>query len=403
MERMETTPLFCYKTFGGGRGKYHQPTSSLMFFGAWNIRGLNSSIKQREVRFFIQSNLLSFCVILETHLGVTKLPDIASSIFGNWLWNSNQVFCSHGVRILFGWNPLVLDIMIIGMTDQVINCKIYDKNSSTTFHASFVYASNNLVTRRLLWEELLRFSLITQNSPWVILGDFNATLNPDDSVGGCARRDMRMEEFVECVNALNVFDVRFHGSFYTWSQKPRSGLGIRKKLDRVRCLSDSTARFLPGGVSDHSAYVFLLDKGSRKRRPQFRLIIFYRVKEIFSRWWEQVWQIPVQGSYAYVLLQRMKKLKTQLRVYEVNDLKRNLLEGVQAQLDVNLNDVTLQQQLSSATIDFRKLCVMKICTLGKELRLVLYKSSLNDLIRTFSDFLKSMINKCQLQELVSSQ
>lgn len=104
-----------------------------MILGVWNVRGLNSSIKQREVRLFIQSNALSLCVVLESHIGVSKLNDIATSVFGAWSWISNQAHSPNGVRVLLGWNPFNVDAMIIGMTDQVIHCKIVLKNSSKSF------------------------------------------------------------------------------------------------------------------------------------------------------------------------------------------------------------------------------------------------------------------------------
>ncbi|KAJ9539131.1 hypothetical protein OSB04_031864 [Centaurea solstitialis] len=176
-------------------------------FGIWNIRGLNASIKQREVRFFIQSSGLALCVILESHVGVPKLREITSSVFGSWSWVSNQIHCTQGVRILIGWNPILLDVMVVSMTDQVVHCKILLTGSSKSLYASFVYGSNNMIARRALWADLCRFSTVSLLTPWLVSGDFNAILSPAEQLGGSPRRDIRMEEFVDCVEATNLFDL----------------------------------------------------------------------------------------------------------------------------------------------------------------------------------------------------
>ena len=41
--------------------------------GVWNIRGLNTSDKQKEVKNFIVSKNLKICAILETRLKSKKL------------------------------------------------------------------------------------------------------------------------------------------------------------------------------------------------------------------------------------------------------------------------------------------------------------------------------------------
>lgn len=56
----------------------------MLKLGSWNIRGLNSLIKQREVKYFIRSNSLSFYAVLETHVVASKIDLVASTLFGSW-------------------------------------------------------------------------------------------------------------------------------------------------------------------------------------------------------------------------------------------------------------------------------------------------------------------------------
>ena len=59
--------------------------------GSWNIRGLSTSDKQKEVRNFIREEKLSMCAVLETHLKQKNLNKIANSIFGPWHGNGSLI------------------------------------------------------------------------------------------------------------------------------------------------------------------------------------------------------------------------------------------------------------------------------------------------------------------------
>ena len=48
---------------------------------SWNIRSLNFSPKQREVKQVIFENQLSVCAILESHVRDSKLDKLCASVF----------------------------------------------------------------------------------------------------------------------------------------------------------------------------------------------------------------------------------------------------------------------------------------------------------------------------------
>ncbi|KAJ9536716.1 hypothetical protein OSB04_un000101 [Centaurea solstitialis] len=318
-----------------------------------SVLGLNSSVKQREVKFFISSSSLSLCVLLETHLYASKLVDCAKSVFGSWEWNSNQIHSQRGVRILVGWNPVVLDATVIGMSDQVLHCQLRIKHSGTSFLASFVYGSNKLIVRRHLWEDLRLFSSLAAMQPWIVMGDFNAILSPDESVGSPIRRDARMEEFVECVESLNVFDLRCMGSFFTWAQKPLSEGGIYRKLDRVM---NSVALFLSRGISDHSSCIITLDTCQSKARCPFKFDNFLALRSEFLDVVKCAWDFSMEGTYMYILLQKLRNLKQPLRVLRSSTgnvsarvkEKRSIVDHAQSRVDLNPRDLVQQDNLSFA-------------------------------------------------------
>ena len=66
-------------------------------------------------------------------------------------------------------------------------------NSSTDMAVSYVYGVNCKNGRELLWEEISALSAdpIIASEPWVVLGDFNQSIDPADSSSGSTRISKR--------------------------------------------------------------------------------------------------------------------------------------------------------------------------------------------------------------------
>lgn len=120
---------------------------------AWNI---NHIPKQKEVQEAVKSNNLSICAVLETHILQSKLSNICSKVFVKWKWLSNAQKCSRGTHIIVGWDPDMVDIGIIDLSDQVIHCNVNIIRENKQMLRSFVYAGNKHDHRRELWSNLKR-------------------------------------------------------------------------------------------------------------------------------------------------------------------------------------------------------------------------------------------------------
>ncbi|GJS42601.1 ribonuclease H-like domain-containing protein [Tanacetum coccineum] len=68
---------------------------------------------------------------------------------------------------------------------------------------------------------------------------------------GTSYIDRGMRDFQECVDSIEVLDVIVTRAEYTWNQKPKSGEGILKKIDRIMANSD----FYDVFVASHMDYV----------------------------------------------------------------------------------------------------------------------------------------------------
>ncbi|KAJ9561650.1 hypothetical protein OSB04_006810 [Centaurea solstitialis] len=210
-------------------------------------------------------------------MNAPKKPMVCKSTFGRWSWVSNQSACAYGTRIILAWDPSIFDVMVIDMHAQCVHGQVKVRGTDVVFLFTVVYGANRSVERQLLWSELRKFHAIMGNKPWVISGDFNALLFPHDALGGVSVRNSDMVDFFECVDDIEVFDLRYTGIQHTWCQKPKDESGLRRKLDRVMgniaftsAFGNASVNFLPRGVSDHSPSLLAFKGGIRKRRWGFK-------------------------------------------------------------------------------------------------------------------------------------
>ncbi|GAA0167309.1 hypothetical protein LIER_40352 [Lithospermum erythrorhizon] len=125
-------------------------------------------------------------------------------------WDTNQVICD-----------------VLEVRDQYMHLRVRCTVTQQVFLATFVYHVYNVSRRRNLWEYLtLLGASITL--PWIVLGDFNCFLFPQDKRGGQALTAYLFHDLQEFMMATSLVDASSSGSFYTWTNG-----SIWSKLDRV--------------------------------------------------------------------------------------------------------------------------------------------------------------------------
>lgn len=288
--------------------------------GMWNIRGLNASIKQREVSDLIRNLGLSLCCVVESRLKPDHMIDVCNRVFGRWSWMSNASVSLYGTRIICAWDPNMLSVMSIDINAQFINCEVKISGDPDPVFLSCVYGCNNGVERRELWQGLTLFKQLVRNRPWIVFGDFNAMLFPHDGVGGSSRRNSDMEDFHDCLEDTELFDINYQGVQYTWVQKPLGEDGLMRKLDRilgntafVDRFNEASAKFIPRGISDHSPGIVCFKAGSGSKRRPFKFDNFLASHDSFLPCVAGLWSVPTSGSYMKRVLLKLKALKPALR------------------------------------------------------------------------------------------
>ncbi|GJY60523.1 aspartic peptidase [Tanacetum coccineum] len=212
---------------------------------------------------------------------------------------------------------------------------------------------------RQLWNELDIHKHMVNNSPWIMLGDFNVALNMEDVSVGSSSMNSTMNDFKEYVANLEVLDVNCSGLHYTWNQRPKGRDGILKKLDRIMGnlgfvdkFPGAHAVFQPYRISDHSPAVLKFPTLVSNKPKPFKYYNFLAYKDKFGEVVSHHWNTTIAGHAMYKVVQKMKVLKKPLRklLHDQGNLHdrvsklRKELDEVQIALDKNPNDSTLRDE-----------------------------------------------------------
>ena len=288
--------------------------------GSWNIRGLNLTSKQKEIKNLIKENNLSVMAILETQVQHRKIKKIGDAVFGKWSWISNKDFGKNTTRILIGWDAEVFRLFPIDMNDQIIHCKMERVEDNKSFFGSFIYAANKHTERRKLWESLQKHKIMVSNSPWMICGDFNVALELKDISCGSSVISRGMSEFMDCINEIEVQDLNSAGLNFTWNQKPKTNDGVFKKIDRVmgncdflECFAKVSVKFKPFRLSDHYSMVINFPGKKRFKIVPFKFVNILANNPDLKTIVDQEWKNKVNGHNMFQLAQKLKALKRPIR------------------------------------------------------------------------------------------
>ncbi|XP_022039949.1 uncharacterized protein LOC110942480 [Helianthus annuus] len=239
----------------------------------------------------------------ESHVDVGNMGKVCNSVFRSWDWSSNGGCCDKGTRIIIGWNPAIFDVMILSQSPQVMHIQLVFKIDKRMVFCSFVYADNYYVSRKELWHNLSLHKVLVGNKPWCIMGDFNTALNIEDNSMGSSSVSIGMRDFQECVDDIEVVDINRMGIHYTWSQKPKNGVGLMKKIDRVMGNTpfvaeypNSVAFFKPYRLSDHCPCLLSFPEAGIVKPRSFKFANFSVFKPEFLGIVKNVWDSTVSGN-----------------------------------------------------------------------------------------------------------
>ncbi|GKC26370.1 RNA-directed DNA polymerase, eukaryota, reverse transcriptase zinc-binding domain protein [Tanacetum coccineum] len=190
---------------------------------------------------------------------------------------------------------------------KMILCFIENIQNHERIYYSFIYVDNKGMDKRILWRDLQIAKCATNGHAWVLMGDFNVTLKPDEHSARSSVISGDMQEFIDCVNAIEVEDICSTGMHYTWIKSPSSpATSVMKKLDRKK--SFKFANF----IADKKEFIPLVTKCWFDDIDGFHMLkLVKKLKGLKKHFKDLQWKNRD-------LFERVEKLRSKLKEAQMN-------------------------------------------------------------------------------------
>ncbi|XP_074315406.1 uncharacterized protein LOC141651602 [Silene latifolia] len=249
--------------------------------GFWNIRGLNSLNKQKEIKWFLHNNNLGLFGLVETKVKAVHWNKVRNAICSDWSICTNNSFANGG-RIWLLWNSGLLEVDILDITSQTIHAQITIKGNNIVFRFTLVYGYNKPAETVDLWKSLQRYKSM-HHGPWLVGGDFNNLLFSNERLGGAEVILADIKPFQDCLHCCDLTDIKAIGSFFTWEQQTRAG-----------------------------DFVYPFGK-PLTRKPRFKYFNMWRLDPKFSQVVSEGWHKEFRGTQMFQHVSKLKHLKHDLK------------------------------------------------------------------------------------------
>ncbi|XP_058217549.1 uncharacterized protein LOC131328649 [Rhododendron vialii] len=227
---------------------------------------------------------------------------------------SNAIGASGGLLCIWNRDFFKVDSVIIqrsfiqvqGVINNIFPCVVVN-----------VYAPNEVVQRKLLWEELLNVKA-SSSIPWCVGGDFNEIQDVNERVG-CLRIERGMRDFVDFRNNMELIDLPMLGRNFTWTNF--QDRAIHSRLDRFLVSIQWMENFkllqwgLPRPISDHCPIVLSEDGRDWGPRP-FKFMDIWLSNPSCMKLAKSTWnECQVTGWAGFIIMQKLKAVKHKLKVW----------------------------------------------------------------------------------------
>lgn len=90
--------------------------------GAWNIRGLNTTLKLEDVDSYTKRNKVDIMGILETRIRVNNIG-VLSSLEKHWCIDSN-VGLAKNIRVVVMWKEATMTVEVLCKDAHFVHCHV---------------------------------------------------------------------------------------------------------------------------------------------------------------------------------------------------------------------------------------------------------------------------------------
>lgn len=151
---------------------------------------------------------------------------------------------SGGIWVM--WNDSLGSISVLGLHPQIITLLV-ERQGEPAWIISAVYGSPNPTTRVELWEYIKQCSFFN-NTPWILIGDFNQILSGEEQYKQEFRGFCNANRMIQCMETRGLMDLGASGPKFTWCNRQFGGELNMKRLDRAIANSGWNLQFSEASV-----------------------------------------------------------------------------------------------------------------------------------------------------------
>ncbi|XP_058776647.1 uncharacterized protein LOC131650967 [Vicia villosa] len=281
----------------------------------WNVRGIANSPTKLALKRLIRVNKPDFVFISEPWMDVKDFP---------FRWLQRLGLKLFAVNNRDGLDPNLWCCCLLSLEPQVVaaDCQQVSftlKIQDRFFGVSAVYASTNLVNRRLLWHNLSQLQN-NFNLPWAFIGDFNCILGAHEHSGSRSPARTPIDDFNNWTNRNSLVHLPTSGAFFTWKNGRKGVMHIERRLDRTICnqgwidhWSSNSCRTLSRNKSDHYPILFEFLHSQDKPASVFKFMRTWASHQGCEDLITETWKTRVVGCPMFILQRKLQILKSRLK------------------------------------------------------------------------------------------
>ncbi|XP_028782701.1 uncharacterized protein LOC114738807 [Neltuma alba] len=166
------------------------------------------------------------------------------------------------------------------------------------WYFTVIYASPHLVASCSLWKELLRIER-GMHDPWVLGGDFNATLYTVERRTTAEHGISIDRDFCNWFEESCTSDIGFRGPYFMWKRNnSEARLDCFLANDEwCRLFPNARVSHLPFYKSDHRSILLQLDHRVEVPHRSFRFIAAWVLHEDFNNFFVHNWNDELRWSH----------------------------------------------------------------------------------------------------------
>ncbi|XP_057444859.1 uncharacterized protein LOC130737106 [Lotus japonicus] len=286
-------------------------------WSSWNVRGLCSAEKRREVKEILKKAKVEIIMLQETKLGDNRYSTGELFAKSLKLCHAKVAASRSAGGLLSCWDSDTFNVVDVILDQRFILLIANVPFMSSTVVIGNVYCPNYVADHRDTFSKLSD-EISRLGYGCFLGGDFNSTLNPGERKGGADETDSNFWDFAM---GLNLLDLPLTNAEFTWFSS-RNG-GIWSRIDRW-LISEDILQELEGinqsaecwGLSDHRAITLEMWAVDFGPKP-FRFYNYWMLGDDFNDLVKSWWNSPLVAGWAGASLhERLKSLKNEIKKWK---------------------------------------------------------------------------------------